>query len=590
MNVNLTPVPESAKSPKATTDSVDATESGASEGGFFSKLAAMLLGDSESKGRAKSETEPQVTNRELKAASDGQAVAANSADSLLEQDVSTASDSEPALEPNTEAAAKAESTDPKSLSDTAHNSGDSEPDVNATMQQGDELLTRLNQSNQALKVTSADGKELPPEKGAVKAESMPATENMPSDASANNVATNDSSVESEEVLASLPASAQRFIENSSDAKPNESQPDTPQAGKGSSNAAATEAAMMSGAKADSSDVVVLNQTAQAPDSDSKEESEQAVIASSQAVTATAQGLSAGTQESDKADSQEPKAAPAIAWGKNLTVKAHGESAPQADKPVPSPAQQSASASTQALPLASQAAEKAAVTASIPADLSQAQQLLAAQQLNSHSVPTRQAVLQAALGAKALSGLNDKSDSGKDANLAQQIASAAGGQNSNTLAQTRTEGAQQAQPPLQLSREMASDQVAERVQMMMSKNLKNVDIRLDPPELGRMQIRMNMNGDQATVHFTVNNHQARDVIEQSMPRLREMLAQQGVQLSDTSVQQQNSGQQQSRYAAGENGGSGQGNSSQDFGGEENLEPDTKLDLNVALKRDGISYYA
>lgn len=589
MNVNLTPVPESAKSPKATTDSVDATESGASEGGFFSKLAAMLLGDSESKGRAKSETEPQVTNRELKAASDGQAVAANSADSLLEQDVSTASDSEPALEPNTEAAAKAESTDTKSLSDTAHNSGDSEPDVNATMQQGDELLTRLNQSNQALKVTSADGKELPPEKGAVKAESMPATENMPSGASGNNVATNDSSVESEEVLASLPASAQRFIEHPSDAKPNESQLDTPQASKGSSNEAATEAAMMSGAKADSSDVAVLNQTAQAPDSDSKEESEQAVIASSQAVTATAQGLSASTQESDKAD-QEPKAAPAIAWGKNLTVKAHGESAPQADKPVPSPAQQSASASTQALPFASQAAEKAAVTASIPADLSQAQQLLAAQQLNSHSVPTRQAVLQAALGAKALSGLNDKSDSGKEANLAQQIASAAGGQNSNTLAQTRTEGAQQAQPPLQLSREMASDQVAERVQMMMSKNLKNVDIRLDPPELGRMQIRMNMNGDQATVHFTVNNHQARDVIEQSMPRLREMLAQQGVQLSDTSVQQQNSGQQQSRYAAGENGGSGQGNSSQDFGGEENLEPDTKLDLNVALKRDGISYYA
>ena len=37
-------------------------------------------------------------------------------------------------------------------------------------------------------------------------------------------------------------------------------------------------------------------------------------------------------------------------------------------------------------------------------------------------------------------------------------------------------------------------MAERVQVMMSKNLKHVDIRLDPPELGRLHIRMNMHGD------------------------------------------------------------------------------------------------
>ncbi|MCE9833025.1 flagellar hook-length control protein FliK, partial [Vibrio diabolicus] len=81
---------------------------------------------------------------------------------------------------------------------------------------------------------------------------------------------------------------------------------------------------------------------------------------------------------------------------------------------------------------------------------------------------------------------------------------------------------------------ANEQVAEKVQMMMSKNLKNLDIRLDPPELGRMQIRMTMNNDVANVHFTVNNTQARDIIEQTLPRLREMLAQQGMQLADSSV--------------------------------------------------------
>ncbi|MGX1924462.1 flagellar hook-length control protein FliK [Vibrio sp. NH-7] len=211
------------------------------------------------------------------------------------------------------------------------------------------------------------------------------------------------------------------------------------------------------------------------------------------------------------------------------------------------------------------------------------------------VVTEQAMLKAAMGAKATGTMlnNGKGapgeQGGTESGFSQQLAQAAGVQQANSpTGQLRAD--QTAQVPLQLNREIASDQVAERVQMMMSKNLKNIDIRLDPPELGRMQIRMNMNGDGATVHFTVANQQARDALEQSMPRLREMLAQQGVQLGDTSVQQQSSGQQQNRYAASGQGQGGQPSSNQAGLGEENLEPDINLDLNVAAKRDGISYYA
>ncbi|WP_052772087.1 flagellar hook-length control protein FliK [Vibrio mexicanus] len=211
--------------------------------------------------------------------------------------------------------------------------------------------------------------------------------------------------------------------------------------------------------------------------------------------------------------------------------------------------------------------------------------------------SNQAALKAALGVGAAAGLAEsgKSKDSKDASLAAQLGAAAGAQQSMQGAQgaqgsvTRAEAAQVAQTPMQLTREMAGDQVAERVQMMMSKNLKNIDIRLDPPELGRMQIRMNMNGDAPTVQFTVNNQQARDVIEQSMPRLREMMAQQGIQLGDASVSQQSSGQQ-GRYAAGNGASDGQGVGGQQGIDEENLEPDVNLDLNVASKRDGISYYA
>ncbi|EJL6265017.1 flagellar hook-length control protein FliK [Vibrio cholerae] len=200
---------------------------------------------------------------------------------------------------------------------------------------------------------------------------------------------------------------------------------------------------------------------------------------------------------------------------------------------------------------------------------------------------------AALGGRALAGSDERravSESGQEG-LAQQIAAAAGQGTAQNQALNRAESqlVQTNATPVPLNKEMAADQLAERVQMMMSKNLKNIDIRLDPPELGRMHIRMNMQGDGATVHFTVANQHAREVLEQTMPRLREMLAQQGVQLGDTSVQQQSAGQQQ-RYTGQEQSGFVQSARNERLNSEENLDTDIKLDLNVATKRDGISYYA
>ncbi|WP_139685250.1 flagellar hook-length control protein FliK [Vibrio tasmaniensis] len=203
-----------------------------------------------------------------------------------------------------------------------------------------------------------------------------------------------------------------------------------------------------------------------------------------------------------------------------------------------------------------------------------------------------ALLKAGAGAAALSGLGKAGakDDSKDSTFAQQIASAAGAQGTATVgsAPTRAEIQAAQQAPLQLTKELANEQVAEKVQMMMSKNLKNLDIRLDPPELGQMKIRMTMNNDVANVHFTVGSQQAREVIEQTLPRLREMLAQQGMQLAESSVQQQNSGQGQDRYNNGEQqSGSNRINDGQ---GDENLDSNSNLELNVTSKRDGISYYA
>ncbi len=201
---------------------------------------------------------------------------------------------------------------------------------------------------------------------------------------------------------------------------------------------------------------------------------------------------------------------------------------------------------------------------------------------------------AVLGATKLAKGNENGH-GEKADFSQQLAGVAS-QQGLTAAQAKAEGqavAATQQSPLQLSRDgaAAGDQLAERVQMMLSKNLKNVDIRLDPPELGRMQIRMTMNNDIASVQFTVANEQTRDIVEQAMPRLREMLSQQGLQLADTSVQQQNAGQQQqSQYVAGQ--GSGKGKDGDGIDSEFGSEGDESLEVNVDVKpnRDGISFYA
>ncbi|MEF1326264.1 flagellar hook-length control protein FliK [Vibrio sp. M260121] len=234
------------------------------------------------------------------------------------------------------------------------------------------------------------------------------------------------------------------------------------------------------------------------------------------------------------------------------------------------------------------ADKAALSA-MPEALVAANLNPAAQAASSAELSKK--VMNAGLAAGALKGASSKQDKPEPQHgLAGQIQAAAGQQGVTAQQQARVDAAQQAQLPLQLTKELANDQVAEKVQMMMSKNLKNLDIRLDPPELGRMQIRMTMNNDLANVYFTVANPQARDLIEQTLPRLREMLAQQGMQLADSSVQQQSSGQQQSGYANAEQ--NDQGFQGRGFSGQsdENFDADTNLDLNVVSKRDGISFYA
>ncbi|MDT0593814.1 flagellar hook-length control protein FliK [Glaciecola petra] len=86
------------------------------------------------------------------------------------------------------------------------------------------------------------------------------------------------------------------------------------------------------------------------------------------------------------------------------------------------------------------------------------------------------------------------------------------------------------------------QLAEKVRWMVNAKNATAEIRLDPPDLGGMQIKVNLSGDSAQVNFSVQSNAAKEALDQAVPRLRDMLQEQGIELGESSVEQGNDQQQ------------------------------------------------
>ncbi|WP_279501401.1 flagellar hook-length control protein FliK [Aeromonas veronii] len=100
------------------------------------------------------------------------------------------------------------------------------------------------------------------------------------------------------------------------------------------------------------------------------------------------------------------------------------------------------------------------------------------------------------------------------------------------------------PHLKLASQEAPAELHQKVNVMLAEKLQQAEIQLDPLGLGKMKIQIQMGADsQANVHFVVQHGQTREMLEQAMPWLRDMLAGQGIQLGQTQVQQQSQQQQQ-----------------------------------------------
>jgi len=94
------------------------------------------------------------------------------------------------------------------------------------------------------------------------------------------------------------------------------------------------------------------------------------------------------------------------------------------------------------------------------------------------------------------------------------------------------------------------QLSEKIRWMVNARNTMAEIRLDPPELGSMQVRVNVAGDAASVSFVVQSQQAKDALADAMPKLRDMLSEQGIELGDAQVRKDSSsGQENGQQLAG-----------------------------------------
>jgi flagellar hook-length control protein FliK len=104
-------------------------------------------------------------------------------------------------------------------------------------------------------------------------------------------------------------------------------------------------------------------------------------------------------------------------------------------------------------------------------------------------------------------------------------------------------------PIAMHQSGWTEEVVNRVMYLSSANLKAADIQLQPAELGRLDIRVNMVPDQQTqVTFMSAHPGVREALDGQVHRLRDMFAQQGMGQVDVNVSDQSRGSQQGQEQA------------------------------------------
>ena len=94
----------------------------------------------------------------------------------------------------------------------------------------------------------------------------------------------------------------------------------------------------------------------------------------------------------------------------------------------------------------------------------------------------------------------------------------------------------------------SKDLGEQIVWMNNKTMSAAEIKLNPEHLGPISVRIDIHQDQASIMFTAHHAEAKEAIESSIPKLREMLDTQQLNLINVNISQNSTpdqGQSQSQ---------------------------------------------
>lgn len=96
-----------------------------------------------------------------------------------------------------------------------------------------------------------------------------------------------------------------------------------------------------------------------------------------------------------------------------------------------------------------------------------------------------------------------------------------------------------QPPVDSSG--WSDALSQKVLWMATEGRQTAELSLNPPDLGPLQVVLSVDNDQASAMFVSQNPDVRQALEAALPRLKEMMAENGISLGSTTVSADSSSQ-------------------------------------------------
>ncbi|MEW6205839.1 MAG: flagellar hook-length control protein FliK [Pseudomonadota bacterium] len=135
------------------------------------------------------------------------------------------------------------------------------------------------------------------------------------------------------------------------------------------------------------------------------------------------------------------------------------------------------------------------------------------------------------------------------------------------------------------------ELGQTVQWAIGKNLSTVDIRVNPESFGPMNMRLIQKGQQVQLVIRTQDEASANLLTQALGGLKEVLAQNGLQLNQVQVQHGNTPNPQGQANQGQaqfdqNRGQGQGNGQHTAKGDNSqTEPGTPATTNTARKPEG-----